>query len=62
MEAYIAVKGTVKDKLEFEDMLLLAQCHSIRFPVIKKWFLKKYPEVALYGAKKEFINEPREAA
>lgn len=56
MERYIAVKGTRIDRQEYDDMRLLAECHSRRFPVIKQWFLGKYPEVEKYGAKEEFIS------
>ncbi len=55
MERYISVKGTRVDRQEYNDMRLLAECHSKRFPVIKQWFLKKYPEVEKYGAKEEFL-------
>ena len=36
---------------EFEEKLLISECHSKchRYPVIKKWFLAKYPEVAEVG-------------
>lgn len=35
------------DLKELEDMIFISQCHSKakRYPVIKKWFLGKYPEV-----------------
>lgn len=56
MERYIAVKGTRADRQEYDDMRLIAECHSKRFPVIKQWFLDKYPEVREYGAKAEFIT------
>ena len=56
MEKYISVKGTRADREEYNDMRLLAECHSRRFPVIKQWFLGKYPEVEKYGAKEEFIS------
>lgn len=56
MERYIAVKGTRVDRQEYDDMRLLADCHSKRFPVIKQWFLRKYPEVEQYGAREEFIQ------
>ena len=55
MEKYISVKGTRTDRRQYDDMRLLAECHSKRFPVIKQWFLKKYPEVEKYGAKEEFL-------
>jgi hypothetical protein len=62
MERYISVKGTRVDRQEYDDMRLLAECHTKRFPVIKQWFLKKYPEVAKYGAKEEFLTDPTLAA
>ena len=36
---------------EFDEQLLISRCHSKarRYPAIKKWFLEKYPEVALFG-------------
>ena len=35
----------------FNEMQLLAACHSRakRYPVIKSWFLSRYPEVAQFG-------------
>ena len=32
-------------------MRLISECHSKchRYPVIKKWFLGKYPEIAAFG-------------
>lgn len=37
---------------EFDEMLLISQCHSkaFRYPTIKKWFLEKYPAVSEFGA------------
>ena len=62
MERYISIKGTRSDRQEYDDMRLLSECHSKRFPVIKQWFLKKYPEVAEYGAKEEFLTDLKCAA
>ena len=62
MERYIDVKGTRVDRQEYDDMRLLSKCHSRRFPVIKQWFLRKYPEVEKYGAREEFLSEPFRAA
>lgn len=38
-------------QMEFDELLLISQCHSSgrRYPVIKNWFLNKYPEVRDYG-------------
>ena len=46
MEAYIKTH---------EELLLIAKCHakSRRYPTIKKWFLKKYPAVAMFGIEKD---------
>lgn len=62
MERYISIKGTRSDRQEYDDMRLLSECHSKRFPVIKQWFLQKYPEVAEYGAKEEFLTDLKCAA
>ena len=36
---------------EFAEKRLISECHSKchRYPVIKKWFLDKYPEIANFG-------------
>ena len=36
---------------EFDEMVLISKCHrgSLRYPTIKKWFLKEYPDVAKFG-------------
>ena len=36
---------------EFAEKRLISECHSKchRYPVIKKWFLAKYPEIAEFG-------------
>lgn len=55
MEDYIldheprATKNEVHDK--FREMIDISKCHSRRYPIIKSWFLEKYPEVKKYGTK-----------
>lgn len=36
---------------EMDKMIFISQCHSQskRYPVIRKWFLEKYPEVKEFG-------------
>ena len=36
---------------ELDEMHTIAACHSrgYRYPVIKRWFLKKYPQIAEFG-------------
>ena len=47
MERYILLhdKATERKK-EFDELRLIAECHSKRYPVIKQWFLQQYPEIA----------------
>jgi len=49
---------------EMDRMVLISQCHSQskRYPVIKKWFLEKYPEVKKFGVPKEEASAEDEAA
>lgn len=55
MEDYIMThesKDTVKTVLnEFNEMLLISRGHSnaFRYPTIKRWFLQKYPEFAMFA-------------
>ena len=55
MEDYIMTHGSVEtiqaNLREFEEMRLISKCHSkaFRYPVIKSWFLQKYPEIAKFG-------------
>lgn len=55
MEDYIATHETgeaLKEVLhEYHELRLITQCHSkaFRYPVVKKWFLAKYPEVVTFG-------------
>ena len=57
METYIMSHGTSEARIanlrEFNEMRLIAECHSkaFRYPVIKAWFLDKYPEVKNFGMK-----------
>ena len=55
MEGYIMTHGSVEtiqaNIREFEEMRLISKCHgkAFRYPVIKSWFLEKYPEIAKFG-------------
>ena len=63
MENYIKLHDDKEETImkEYKEMRLLAECHSIRFPVIKKWFLAKFPEVAKFGVV-EVESEKTEAS
>jgi len=62
MEDYISMNGNSADREEYNQMRLLAKCHTIRYPVIKDWFLSRYPEVKQYGAKTDFVSDARQSA
>ena len=48
MERYIAGHANADENMtEYKELRLISECHckARRYPKIKKWFLKKYPEV-----------------
>ena len=55
MRDYIILTSTPEDELaavaEFDNMILKSRCQSQsnRYPVIKRWFLNKYPEIKEFG-------------
>ena len=52
MERYIAGHANAEAIMEeYEELRLISECHckARRYPKIKKWFLKTYPEVELFG-------------
>ena len=44
---------------EFHEMQIISECHSkaYRYPVIKNWFLSRYPEIVDFGTKSEEVVE-----
>ena len=56
MEEYILTHGTKEERkanyAEYNEMVLISKCHgkAYRYPVIKRWFLEKYPAIAEFGA------------
>ena len=66
MEDYIKTHGSKEESAtnlaEFKEKKLISLCHSTsrRYPVIKSWFLAKYPEVMKFGLsddEKQTTNE-----
>ena len=51
MEYYIASHGSKEDRRTYDEMKLISQCHSkgFRYPVIKNWFLERFPEIKEFG-------------
>ena len=58
MEDYIRTHSDKATMDEFNEKRLISKCHSkaFRYPVIKKWFLEKFPEVANFGVTAEEIK------
>lgn len=52
MERYIESHDNAEEIMaEYRELRLISECHckARRYPKIKKWFLKKYPEVEKFG-------------
>ena len=50
MEKYIATHANAAaNRAAYDEKRQIAQCHSVRYPHIKQWFLETYPEVARFG-------------
>ena len=59
MERYINSHANADEIMaEYNELRLISECHckARRYPKIKKWFLKKYPEVEKFGTE-ESNNE-----
>ena len=41
---------------KYAELRFMAKCHSIRYPVIKKWFLNTFPDVKDWGKTKEELD------
>ena len=52
MEDYIASHGSAEDRRIYDEKKLISECHSksFRYPVIKSWFLERFPEIKTFGA------------
>lgn len=52
MEKYI-ISHCAEKLTEYKELRIISECHSVRYPKIKEWFLEEFPEVAKYGVKIE---------
>jgi hypothetical protein len=58
MDNYIASHDeTGEIKKIYAELRLRAECHSIRYAHIKRWFLQTFPEINDFSGKKEQENE-----
>lgn len=55
MEGYILAHGTTAIAKEFYKMREISECQgqAYSYPVIKSWFLDKFPEIVQFGVVKE---------
>jgi len=54
MERYMKRYNVPMETLKkYQEMRFMAECHSIRYPVIKQWFLETFPDVKDWGKVKE---------
>ena len=50
IENYIATHDCAEENLKtYKELRLIAECHSVRYPAIKKWFLETYPDISRFG-------------
>ena len=63
MEDYIASHGSAEDRRIYDEKKLISECHSkgFRYPVIKSWFLERFPEIKTFGVQQEEEEAPVEA-
>ena len=63
MEDYITTHGSAEDRHTYDEMKLISECHSKahRYPVIKNWFLERFPEIKTFGVQQDEEEAPVEA-
>ena len=51
MEDYLTTHGSAEDRRIYDEKKLISECHSkgFRYPVIKSWFLERFPEIKTFG-------------
>lgn len=59
IEDYIDSHGTAADLAHYKELRLVSECHSKgrRYPVIKNWFLERFPEIKKFGMEENFEEE-----
>ena len=61
MERYIESHANAEEIMaEYRELRLISECHckARRYPVIKSWFLGKYPEIEGFGKAKQEETVP----
>ena len=67
MEEYMMTHGSEEERRanlrRYAELREIAACHgkAYRYPVIKSWFLDKYPEIVQFGIEEDAIATPQVA-
>ena len=65
MEEYMMTHGTEEERRanlrRYSELREIAACHgkAYRYPVIKSWFLDKYPEIVQFGIEEDAATVPQ---
>ncbi len=63
MEMYMDKYNVSQEiRKQYDDLRFKAKAHSIRYPVIKKWFLQTFPDMKDWGKIKEELAAANAAA
>jgi len=65
MERYIESHDNPEEIMaEYRELRLISECHgkARRYPAIKRWFLKKYPEIETFGTEESGGEVPAGAS
>ena len=54
MERYIRFFSDDKTLKEYQTLRFVSECHSVRYPVIKQWFLERFPNIKQFGINEDF--------
>ena len=63
MEDYITTHGSAEDRRIYDEKKLISECHSkgFRYPVIKSWFLERFPEIKKFGVEENAVENAQES-
>ena len=57
MESYMnKYNVSAEIRKQYEELRFKAKAHSIRYPIIKAWFLKTFPDMKDWGKTKEELD------
>lgn len=61
MEKYISTHSIGTEIMnKYNELRLRTECHSVRYPHIKKWFLEQFPEVNEFTISEDIEKEAKQ--